>query len=217
MQNIIFLASGNGGNLKFIYKALSLMGIKGVNISVIADRKCGTGAFAAENLIPVDVIKYDRSDNKELVDNLTRIDPDMIITNWHKIIDQNTISMFCGKLINLHYSLLPAFGGLIGTAPIIKAYEAGCKYVGATCHYVDEGVDTGKIIAQTIVRTDIALSGVIDRVFRNGCLILLDTTMKHLSLTSANCTARSSNDFSPRLGFDDSIFDERFWGDISKS
>ncbi|WP_159066144.1 formyltransferase family protein [Vibrio harveyi] len=46
---------------------------------------------------------------------------------------------YFGRIVNIHYSLLPSFGGLIGVKPIEKALELGCKYIGPTCHIVDEG------------------------------------------------------------------------------
>ena len=56
-----------------------------------------------------------------MFDNLNYINKIVhIITNWHKIIDPVTVNLYCDKFINLHYSLLPSFGGLIGVAPVEK-------------------------------------------------------------------------------------------------
>lgn len=216
MVKILFLVSGNGGNLKFFHTSLSIIKISSVSIFAIADRQCGAVVFANKNSIPHAVVSYNRNNNKELLAKLSQINPDVIITNWHKIIDKETVSLFRGKLINLHYSLLPAFGGLIGTAPITKAFDLGCKYVGATCHYVDEGVDTGKIISQTIVKTNVKLNCAIEQVFRNGCLILLNTVIKFFLLNSAEWIINIKEEFAPALLFDDSIFDDVFWDDLSK-
>jgi len=208
-MKICFLASGSGGNLKFLYLARELKVIEDIAISVIADRECDSIRFASENSIDHKVIEYSRDSNKNLSYELERINPDIIITNWHKILDEEIVDKFEGKLINLHYSLLPSFGGLIGTAPIEKAYERGCQYVGATSHYVDKGVDTGKIIAQAIVKTDIALEEAVQNVFKKGCLILLNSI---LITSGKGLVARKEQyDFSPSLLFSDEILDEKFW------
>ena len=55
------------------------------------------------------------------------------------------IAAFFGRIVNVHPSLLPAFPGLHA---IEQALEAGAGETGVTVHYVDEGVDTGPIIAQ---------------------------------------------------------------------
>ena len=53
------------------------------------------------------------------------------------------------KIINIHPSLLPAFKG---NSAIKDAWEYGAKVTGVTVHYVDEGMDTGQIIAQKAIR-----------------------------------------------------------------
>ena len=108
-MKICFLASGNGGNLKFLYLVQRLGLIKNIELSVVADRECGSIDFANIRNIYSKVIKYKRDDNKELLFELENINPDIIVTNWHKIIDVEIVNKYQGKMINLHYSLLPAF------------------------------------------------------------------------------------------------------------
>lgn len=216
-MKICFLASGNGGNLKFLYLAQKLGLLKNIELSVIADRECGSIEFAKNNNISCKVVKYKRDNNKALLQELNNISPDFIITNWHKIIDDEIVDLYLGKMINLHYSLLPAFGGLIGIEPIEKAYQNSCKYVGATCHFVDNGVDTGEIISQTIIKTDIIVEDAIQKVFENACLILLNSIL--LLNTKENLIKITNNDmfnFSPSLKFDDKLFDIQFWKDLSQ-
>ncbi len=215
-MKICFLASGNGGNLKFLYLAQELGILQNIELSVIADRECGSIEFAKLNNINYKVIQYKIDDNQALKDELSNIKPDLIITNWHKIIDEEIVSKYFGKMINLHYSLLPSFGGLIGIAPIEEAYKSGCQYVGATCHYIDNGVDTGKIISQTIVKTDINIEDTINQVFKNACLILLNSIV--LLSKEQNLILLKDNEkfnFSPLLQFDDMVFSESFWEKVS--
>jgi len=215
MLKICFLVSGGGGNMKFMYLAKKMHILKDFELSVIADRDCDSIEFAENNNILAEVIQYSRDDNKALVDLLQVIDPDIIITTWAKIIDRDIVNKYLGKMINLHYSLLPAFAGQMGIEPIKNAYNQNCQYIGVTCHHVDENVDTGKIISQAIVQTDIPIERAIEEVFRKGCLILLNSMMivsHHVLL------ARSENDqfhYSPKLTFDEMVFDETFWKKLS--
>jgi phosphoribosylglycinamide formyltransferase-1 len=214
-MKICFLASGNGGNLKFIYLAQSLGLIENIELTVIADRNCGSIEFARLNNIYNKVIKYKRDDNKALNNELGKIKPDIIITNWHKIIDEEIVNKYQGRMINLHYSLLPAFDGLIGIAPIEAAYQKNCQYVGATCHYVDSGVDTGDIISQAIVKTDVKIELTIQSVFEKACLILLNSILQIKHEEIIKFYSNTKFDFSPSLKFDDKLFNRNFWKRLS--
>ena len=211
-MKICFLASGGGGNFKFLYLAEKASILKNIELSVIADRECGSVEYAKINNITCNIISYKKNNNKELLKELKSINPDIIITNWHKIIDEEVVNIYKGRMINLHYSLLPAFNGLIGIEPIKKAYEKNCQYVGVTCHYVDEGVDSGKIISQAIVKTHIDINNTIQEVFEKGCLILLNSIIL-LSNSESLVETKENNkiNFSPSLAFDDELFDKDFW------
>ena len=214
-MKICFLASGGGGNFKFFNLAKDLGIIYNVELFLVADRDCGSLEYANEKNIYNKKIIYKRDNNIEFLQELEKINPDIIITNWHKIIDSEVVNKYQGKLINLHYSLLPAFDGLIGIEPIKQAYEKNCSYAGTTCHYVDEGVDSGKIISQAIVKTDIPIELAIQKIFEQGCLILLNSIL--LIGNKEIITKKENNKFeySPDLLFDDSQFDEFFWNKLS--
>lgn len=214
-MKICFLVSGGGGNLKFIHQSIKDGLLQDVELCLIADRSCKALEFAKNNNISNLEIKYKQNENDSLMSALELLKPDLVITNWHKIIDPKTVNKYKGKLINLHYSLLPSFSGLIGIAPIEQAYLKGCGYTGATCHYVDEGVDTGKIIAQAIVRTDVEISKAIDSVFKKGCLILLNTIYSLKGTTDKY--QHDSIEYSPPLQFDPQIFNEPFWKKVSQA
>src|SRR5699024_5414623 len=62
-----------------------------------------------------------------------------------RLIGPTLLNAYEGKIINIHPSLLPKFPGLDA---IGQAYRAKVKKTGVTIHYVDEGMDTGPIIAQ---------------------------------------------------------------------
>ena len=173
-MKICFLVSGNGGNMKFIFLAQKYQIIQNIELSVIADRTCGAVEFAKKESIPYKVISYTKKKNSELKYELLNDSPDLIITNWHKIIDEDLVNEYRGKMINLHYSLLPAFKGLIGIKPILEAYESGCKYLGVTTHYVDFEVDSGRQLCQSVIKNNSSLDKTIETCFRKGCVILLN-------------------------------------------
>jgi phosphoribosylglycinamide formyltransferase-1 len=216
MKSVVFLASGGGGNFKFFHFALNNNLIAGIKLCVIADRECGSLEFAKKHNIENHLISYKRSNPEALNQILDGIKPDIIVTNWHKIIDEGTVAKHLGKFVNLHYSLLPAFGGLIGVEPIKRAYEQGCKFIGPTCHLVDEGVDTGKILSQAIFTTERPFEDAVNLMFRKGCLVLLSGIQQILGQNiSTACAAGSDGSYSPQLSFDESLFNEQFWKEIA--
>jgi len=215
MLHICFLVSGGGGNIKFLHLAQQLGILKNFTLSVIADRDCQAITFAEQNGIFSEIIEYKRDKRKALQSLLEKIDPDVIVTTWAKIIDEETVAKYRGKMINLHYSLLPAFAGQMGVDPIKNAYEQNCQYIGTTCHHVDVDVDMGKIISQAIIKTDISIEEAITEVFRRGCLILLNSIMIVSDKRIADEYHHDHFDYSPRLTFDLSLYDESFWTTLS--
>lgn len=219
MKKIVFLVSGNGGNLKFLYHVLEKGILEKVQLYCIADRQCGAAEFSRNSDINTVVISYKRTEPEVLQLLLGDINPDLIITNWNKIIDAKTVELYKGKMLNLHYSLLPAFGGLMGVEPINKAYEQGCKFVGATCHLVDENVDTGPILNQAVLPTTCHQTVMYERIFKAGCLILLNAIHIHLGGSEyKECftTDLDYGNFEPRLKFDASLIDQTVWNEVAK-
>jgi len=66
-----------------------------------------------------------------------------------RIMGPEFIKHYKGRILNIHPAILPAFPGLHSQK---QAVEYGVKYSGCTVHFVDEGVDTGPIILQAIVK-----------------------------------------------------------------
>ena len=71
------------------------------------------------------------------------------LAGFMRIITPHFIKEYKNKILNIHPALLPAFPGLDAQK---QAIEFGAKYSGCTVHFVDEGVDTGPIIIQEIVK-----------------------------------------------------------------
>jgi len=215
MLKVCFLTSGGGGNMKFMHLAKQLNKLDNFELSVIADRPCSAVTFAEEHHIYAKTIQYKRTQKEALQNLLSEIDPDIIVTTWAKIIDEETVEKYRGKMINLHYSLLPAFAGQMGTEPIENAYRQNCQYIGVTCHYVNEDVDMGTIISQAVITTDRPIENAIEEIFRKGCLILLNSIMIAGEERIIEKTDTDNFQFSPKLTFDEHIFDQTFWKELA--
>jgi formyltetrahydrofolate deformylase len=72
----------------------------------------------------------------------------VILARYHQILTKQFVDRFPMQIINIHHSFLPAFAG---SNPYLQAYQKGVKVIGATSHYVTEGLDDGPIIAQDTV------------------------------------------------------------------
>jgi phosphoribosylglycinamide formyltransferase-1 len=71
------------------------------------------------------------------------------LAGFMRIMSPEFIRHFKGKIMNIHPAILPSFPGLHSQK---QAVDYGVKYSGCTVHFVDEGVDTGPIILQSIVK-----------------------------------------------------------------
>jgi phosphoribosylglycinamide formyltransferase-1 len=91
-----------------------------------------------------------RSFEIEIVEALQAAKADFIIlAGYMRLVGPTLLHAYEGKIVNIHPSLLPSFKGLDA---IGQAFDAGVKITGVTIHYVDEGMDTGRIIAQEAVK-----------------------------------------------------------------
>lgn len=75
----------------------------------------------------------------------------IVLAGFMKVLGPGFVKKFYGKIINIHPALLPSFKGVSGIA---DAFRYGVKVTGVTVHFVDEGVDSGPIIAQKEVNVE---------------------------------------------------------------
>jgi phosphoribosylglycinamide formyltransferase 1 len=72
----------------------------------------------------------------------------VVLAGFMRVLGDEILAAFPGRIINIHPALLPAFAGVRAQK---QAFDAGVRIAGCTIHFVDSGVDTGPIIAQSAV------------------------------------------------------------------
>lgn len=117
-------------------------------------------------------------ENKEIVDTLKDINPDVIcVVAYGKIIPKEILEISKYGCVNVHPSLLPQYRG---SAPIQWAILNGDKETGVTTMYLDEGMDSGDIILQTktLIDKDETSGELWDRLSKIGAELLVETLEK---------------------------------------
>lgn len=148
-------ASGTGTNFQALYDAILQRQLEAEIVRLIVD-KSSAGALNLAKLfgVPATFIKYSTYDSKPaaeqaILDQLADDQVDgILLAGYMRILTPKLIDAYAGKIINLHPAMLPAFPG---RHSILDAFEAGVDTTGVTVHYVDNGIDTGQIIAQQAV------------------------------------------------------------------
>jgi formyltetrahydrofolate deformylase len=72
----------------------------------------------------------------------------LVLAKYMRILTPGFVKNYKNRIINIHHSFLPAF---IGKNPYAQAYERGVKIIGATSHFVNESLDEGPIIVQSVI------------------------------------------------------------------
>jgi len=147
---VVVLASGTGSLFRSLIEARETLGIDIVGL--IADGEVPAVDIAREFDIPAIVVPVgaDRELwNADLASQLRSLTPDLIVSaGFMRVLGATVVDEFEGRIINTHPALLPLFPGAHG---VRDALAAGVAVTGTTVHFVDAGVDTGRIIAQVEV------------------------------------------------------------------
>lgn len=162
MFDIVCLVSGGGTNLAAIIKAIEDKRIKNVRIKAVisnnsdayALERAKNAGIDAKCISPKNFLNRDEF-NKALLDELQRFNPDLIVLAGFLVnISEDIVEAFENKIINIHPSLIPSFcgKGYYGLKVHEAALKRGVKVTGATVHFVDAGIDTGRIIIQKAVK-----------------------------------------------------------------
>ncbi len=161
MLNLAILISGRGSNMEHILKSIKRKRIPINPTVVISNKPNAKGLKIAEKLGINTVIieskgfKGSRLDyDKKIIATLIQhgVTPKnglVCLEGFMRIISPQFIRKYKNRIMNIHPALLPAFTGLNVQK---QAVEHGVKFSGCTVHFVDEGVDTGPIIIQSVVR-----------------------------------------------------------------
>ncbi len=155
MKRIVVFASGRGSNAAALIDACRSGEINGEIIALVADNpQAGALQMAAEKAIDSGVFEPRSFQTKAafeeaIVAYLDALRPDLIcLAGYMRLIGPTFLQAYEGRIMNIHPSLLPSFPGLHAQE---QAWNAGVKVSGCTVHFVDAGMDTGPIIAQTAV------------------------------------------------------------------
>lgn len=161
MLNLAILISGRGSNMEAILKAIKKQKIP-INPSVvISNNPQAKGLKIAQRLgVKTEVVQskgfvgtrwgYDQKIIKALsMHGVTQKNGLICLAGFMRIMSPEFIRKYKNRVMNIHPAILPSFTGLHAQR---QALEYGVKYSGCTVHFVDEGVDTGPIIVQTVTK-----------------------------------------------------------------
>jgi len=151
MKNIVILISGRGSNLQALLEARLPCRIA----AVISNRADATGLEIAQaHGVPTAVIEHRNYADRDSFDAaLARLidtfHPDFVVlAGFMRILTAGFVTRYHGRLVNIHPSLLPAYGGLNTHA---RALHDGVRIHGCTVHFVTADLDHGPIIIQAAV------------------------------------------------------------------
>lgn len=167
-MNIAVLASTNGTDLQAIIDAIESGTLMGVDLKVVVSNKkdCYALERAKEQgyktvfVNPMDENgerKSREAFDREVAEVLRGHDVELVaLVGFMRILSEWFVKEFKRKIINVHPSLLPKFGGknFYGSNVHQAVLDAGETETGMTIHFVDEGCDTGEIILQKKVLVD---------------------------------------------------------------
>src|SRR5450631_184697 len=151
MKKIVILISGRGSNMQALLETKLPCRIAAV-ISNRADAE-GLG-IAKTHGIPTAVVAHRDYANRDSFDtalakSIDAFNPDFVaLAGFMRILSAGFVARYHGRLINIHPSLLPAYGGLDTHA---RALHDGVKIHGCTVHFVTSDLDHGPIIIQAAV------------------------------------------------------------------
>lgn len=161
MLKIVVCVSGGGTNLQAIIEGVEKGTVRNTRIAGVISNNAG--AYALERARKAGIPAYCVSPkdygsrqefNEAFLEKINSLAPDLIVlAGFLVILPKEMTQAYKDRIINIHPSLIPSFcgTGFYGLKVHEAALERGVKVTGATVHYVDEGTDTGRIIAQKAV------------------------------------------------------------------
>ena len=154
-KRVVIFISGGGSNMQALIEACATPGFPAEVVGVICDRATAGGVEKARaKNIPTFVFERKPYGSKAeheqaMFDTLDALQPDILcLAGFMRLLSEEFINRYEGRIINIHPSLLPLFAGLNTHQ---RALDAGMKIAGCTVHFVTLGMDEGPIIAQAAV------------------------------------------------------------------
>ncbi len=155
-MRLVVLVSGSGTLLQSLLDASATGELDASVVAVGADRDDAYGLVRAERAgVPTFVHPFEPGGDRaawdtRLAELVSAHEPDLVVSaGFMKLVGPAFLACFGGRTINTHPALLPSFPGTHGPR---DALAHGVKVTGATLFLIDEGVDTGRILAQEPVR-----------------------------------------------------------------
>ena len=161
LLKLAILISGRGSNMQAILNSIKKQSIPINPVIVISNKPTARGLRIAKRYgVKTEIVEskgfqgsrweYDQ----KIIDVLSgyKITPKnslICLAGFMRILSPEFIKKYKNRILNIHPAILPAFPGLDAQK---RAIDSGVKYSGCTVHFVDEGVDTGQIIVQEVVK-----------------------------------------------------------------
>jgi phosphoribosylglycinamide formyltransferase-1 len=151
VKRVGVLISGRGTNLQALIDAQRQERLGGAIAVVISNVETAPGLERARQAGITALVRDHRGLSREdfdaaLVELLRAHGCELVcLAGYMRLLSSLFIAAFAGRILNVHPALLPAFPGLDAQR---QAWEHGVKVTGATVHIVDEGLDSGPIVAQ---------------------------------------------------------------------
>ena len=161
LLKLAVLISGRGSNMQAILNSIKKQSIPINPVIVISNKPTARGLRIAKRYgVKTEIVEskgfqgsrweYDQ----KIIDVLSRyrITPKnglICLAGFMRILSPEFIKKYKNRILNIHPAILPAFPKLDAQK---RAIDSGVKYSGCTVHFVDEGIDTGQIIVQEVVK-----------------------------------------------------------------
>ncbi|VAH11231.1 unnamed protein product [Triticum turgidum subsp. durum] len=161
-KRLAVFVSGGGSNFRSIHEATAAGGkaSSGDVVALVTDKPgCGGAEYARRSGIPVVLFPRSKSapegvPTAQLLNALRDLRVDFVLlAGYLKLIPSELVQAYPRSVLNIHPSLLPAFGGkgYYGLKVHKAVIASGARYSGPTVHFVDEQFDTGRTLAQRVV------------------------------------------------------------------
>ena len=155
-MNVAVLVSGSGTNLQAILDAEQAGALGAARVVVVVSNVAGVRALERANAAGkrTEVLSHKPYPSRQAFDEalvalLRKHDVELVaLAGFMRLLTPAFLGAFPGRVVNIHPALLPAFPGVHAQK---QALDYGARVTGCTVHFVDEGCDTGPIIAQATV------------------------------------------------------------------